>query len=169
MDTQTQNSLLMLLSELITVVKKIQAEQAVQHDMLERLLAKPVEEPKPAKARKPRKGNGKAKEEQKPEPEEQPVVADEVKRDPQFAAVEQALWSSIKADYGDDEPCPVILQGEGQSFIVDGARLDSEGIQNVVLHLQKFPAATPADVAKDMGLPKAAVYLVQMMTTQPRG
>ena len=161
MDMQTEKALLNLLQELVTAVAAMRDEIAA---LREEVKAKP----------EPKKRTRKAKKEE-PQPVESPAAdaepeASRSNEESQFAALEDAVWSKMKNDYGDDIPRPVIGQADAQTFLVDGIPLGPEGMQTIVKAIKDNPdVATPEDIANSVSMPLAAVYLVQWMMAAQGG
>ena len=143
MDTQTEQALLTLLKELVTAVAAMRDEIAA---LREEVKAKP----EPAK----RTRKSKKAEPAEPAPKQE---------ESQFAALEDAVWTAMKNDYGDDVRKPNIGQKDESTFLVDGEELGPQQMQTIMQTLVQNPAGTPAEVAAAVGLSLPSVYLVQWM------
>ena len=179
MDAQTQSSLLALLGEMVTTMKAIKDEQTEHRKLLEALAAKPVAETKPRRVRKKKDEPAETPKTEANQAEQEIPLGQPGDSGPEgpagqpsgYAALEDAVWTAMKRDYGDDVARPTISQQDAQTFIVDGVSLGPQGMQAIVAELQAHPdVATPADIAQAVSQPLAAVYLVQwMLSMQQKG
>lgn len=154
MDMQTETALLTLLKELVTAVAAMRDEVAA---LREEVKAKP----------EPKKRTRKMKKEE-PQPVEPPAADAEPEATPsneesQFAALEDAVWTAMKNDYGDDVQRPHIGQQDETTFLVNGEALGPQQMQTIMQTLVQNPAGTPGEVAAAVGMSLPSVYLVQWM------
>ena len=144
MNEQTLQALIQLLGDIVSNLNNIKETmtrlEEKQQAMLEQL------KPKPKKASRSKK-----KEEAAP-------VEDK------FEQLETAIQERMSSDFGEDMPRPLLTQKDATTFVLNGVDITNEDMGNINAAIAKFDAATPSDIANELGLPVEAVYMVQVLT-----